>query len=46
MDKFEVVVEGSGFSGTSEGYGLGTAFEGAYQDLMMKVSEAIFKEDR
>jgi hypothetical protein len=45
MDKFDVVVEGSGFTGTSEDqFSLGSAFEKAYQDLMMKVSEGIFSE--
>ena len=44
MDKFNVVVEGSGFTGEANGYGLGSTFQEAYQDLMMKVSEGIFPE--
>lgn len=45
MDKFTVTVEGSGFSGQATSFGLGTAFEEAYRDLMMQVSESIFTGD-
>ena len=42
--KYYVVVTGSGYEGSAEGYSLGSAFEDAYEDLMMRVSEAIFTE--
>ena len=45
MTEYHVVVEGSGFSGEANGMYLGSTFEKAYEDLMAKVSEAIFKND-
>jgi len=44
-DEYTVKVEGSGFEGNAKGYSLSSAFEKAYEDLMSKVSEAIFQED-
>lgn len=44
-DEYTVVVEGSGFTGEATGIFLGQTFEKAYEDLMAKVSEAIFKND-
>lgn len=44
MDKYHVVVEGSGFTGEASGHFLGQVFEKAYEDLMMKVSESIFTQ--
>lgn len=44
-DQYVVIVEGSGFEGNGKGYSLSTAFEQAYDDLMSKVSEAIFQEE-
>jgi len=44
-DEYTVKIEGSGFEGNATGFSLGTAFKDAYEDLMTKVSEAIFQED-
>ncbi len=44
-DEYTVKVEGSGFEGNAKGYSLSSAFKDAYEDLMSKVSEAIFQED-
>lgn len=44
-DEYSVLVEGSGFTGEATEFSLGSAFEKAYEDLMAKVSEAIFKND-
>lgn len=47
MNKYDVKAEGSGFVGESEdGFSLGSTFEKAYEDLMAKVSEAIFANDK
>lgn len=45
-DEWTVVVEGSGFTGEAKGYSLSSAFQDAYNNLMTKVSEAIFQEDQ
>lgn len=45
-DEYKVTVEGSGFSGEAQSMTLSGAFEKAYDDLMSKVSEAIFQEDK
>ena len=44
MEKYSIRAEGSGFEGYGEGYSISSAFDVAYNDLMAKVSEAIFKE--
>lgn len=45
--QYDVRAEGSGFVGESNGgFGLGSTFEKAYEDLMAKVSEAIFVDDK
>ena len=44
IGKYKVVLEGSGFTGTATEYSLGSAFEKAYENLMLQVSEAIFKD--
>jgi hypothetical protein len=45
-DQYQVTVEGSGFSGTAQSSVLSYAFADAYNNLMSKVSEAIFQEDK
>lgn len=44
-DHFRIKVEGSGYEGEAEGFSIGTVFKDAYEDLMMKVSQAIFIND-
>jgi hypothetical protein len=44
--KYCVTVEGSGFTGTGTEISLSEAFKTAYEDLMVKVSEAIFTEEK
>lgn len=47
VSRYDVKAEGSGFVGESDnGFSLGSAFEKAYEDLMAKVSEAIFANDK
>lgn len=41
-----VELEGSGFLGRGKSYSISTAFSDAYADLMAKVAEAIFTEDK
>lgn len=41
-----IELEGSGFTGKAEAYSISVAFDSAYQDLMAKVGEAIFTEEK
>lgn len=45
-DEYTVIVEGSGFTGQAKQMSISSAFEKAYEDLMSKVSEAIFQDDK
>ena len=44
-ERYKIVVEGSGFTGTGIEFSLSSAFESAYKDLMHQVSEAIFTDN-
>lgn len=46
FDEYKIMVEGSGFVGEAQEMSLSSAFEKAYNDLMSKVSVAIFQDDK
>ena len=45
-ERIFVELEGSGYTGKGDGYGVSSAFESAYNDLMAKLSTDIFTRER